>query len=150
MIWRALLNEFEFTVEMERKARYDFVIWDCGASEARILAVGELKRWVSPDGDTELPGIVRDIGKVKRSGHPGFILIATAFEAGSLAKQLAYLCPRLGITAGDVLRHKFEFYFEDASRPQEFGLLGFMASDSGCGKTLPPTSMVRSPHAGLE
>ena len=128
-----MLNEFEFTVEIERKDNYDFLIRDCATPEARIVAVGEMKRWAAATGEAELPGIVSNIGKVKRAAYPGFILMTTAFPAGSLAKQLEWLCPRLGISADCVLHHTFESYYLGPSDAVEFSLLGFMASDSTLG-----------------
>lgn len=51
-------------------------------------------------------------------------------RALGLAEQLEWLCPRLGISADCVVHRTFECYNVDASKAVEFGLLGFMASDS--------------------
>ncbi|MEO8657940.1 MAG: hypothetical protein ABI693_05695 [Bryobacteraceae bacterium] len=133
LIWRALLNDFEFLVDIEREGNHDFVIWDCANHPRKIVAVGEMKRWVSVDGCEELPRIELDIRKLKlaeREGVRGFILLATAFRVGSLAEQEGFLYDKLKISAKCLRHYKFESLYEGASDRIEFGLLGFMASDS--------------------
>lgn len=130
LVWRALLKEFEFPVDLEREGNYDFVVWDGAESESGVVAVGEMKRWVSSSGKVELPGIVRDIQKIKYRGCPGFILITTAFEAGKLKDQVDFLSRELRVPAHWICRSTFSCLHGSAIDCIEFALLGFMAADS--------------------
>lgn len=129
LVWRGLLESFDFCVEVERGNNYDFVVWHSG--QPPIIAVGEMKQWVSPTGLPEIPGIKRDIKKVKASGYPGFILLTTVSERGNLDQQLRTgLCPQLRIDPDRIARYTFETLFEGSTDEREFALLGFMAEDS--------------------
>lgn len=130
LIWRALLKEFVFPVDMEREGNHDFVAWDGTGPEARIVAVGEMKRWVSSSGEVELPGIVRDIQKIKERPYPGFILITTAYQAGQLGGQINFLSKKLRVPESVMCHSTFLCSDGSASDSVEFALIGFMAADS--------------------
>lgn len=58
----------------------------------KLLAVFEMKRWMSPSGDPEILGIRNDVSKLRQlAGPAGFLILFSANPINSTEEQLSFL-----------------------------------------------------------
>ena len=126
IVARALLSNYRYHVGIEKPIRvesekqtFDFALAPKGGEDC--FALGEMKNWTS-DGREQFPPMARDIERLRCSGLPGFLLIATFWLPEERKRQRARLLEAL-----DLQRvHQYEFTTLGwQSEYFEFTLLGF-------------------------
>jgi hypothetical protein len=133
VIWRALMRSSPWRPQTERLDRTDLVLWD--AVSNKVAALSEIKGWWSTDGILEIPGIQRDIAKLRASSAssaPGVMLILTHNPKDLTEKNLDFLAKRLSVSLDVFMTYKFDTppWYRDKGTPVEFVVIGFLTAQS--------------------
>jgi len=92
ILWRAVLSSWAAKVEEER---HDLVIFD-PEETAKYLVIVEMKKWMSEDGEREIPWIVEDIRRLSSCESPNSALIIFSENPkGDMETNLAWLEERI-------------------------------------------------------
>ena len=90
---RRLLLYFPRPVAIERDS-FDFNVWP-NAQAAGYSDVGEMKRFMDPRGDADIPKICRDIHKIYDCGLPGFVILISANPPAETGANIDWLTGKL-------------------------------------------------------
>ncbi len=125
IIRRALMSGYRYRVDTE-EATHDFVLRETVGGE--WLAVGEMKKWMAAGNEAELPGMRKDIAKLRdtlrKDGVSGFFIVAAAWPPHDAGRQLEVLKSGLELTAAPAL-YRFHTIGWPEDREREFALVGF-------------------------
>lgn len=96
IIARALTSSFPFQVQIEKNT-HDFMLIDSNNND-KAFCVIEMKRYMSPEGNVEIPRIKNDINKIlnNTTAPHGMELIVSANPIGNSLKEANYLVGQLG------------------------------------------------------
>jgi hypothetical protein len=124
------MRSFRWRPQTERIDRTDLVFWD--ASSNHFVALAEITDWWSTDGLLEIPGMQRDIAKLKASNAPGVMLILTHNPKDLTEKTLKFLAERLSVNPDEFETCKFDTqpWYRDKGCPVEFVAIGFLVDRS--------------------
>jgi hypothetical protein len=127
VIWRGLLSDPAFSCRsMTERYGHDLAFYE-GKSE-RPVAFAEIKGWWSDSGETEIPGIKRDLEKLEMRKVPGVMLIVTCSYKGNSKANLQWLAGKLGIDQHRFVTRRFDTAYPGES-PMEFEVIGFMVDE---------------------
>lgn len=79
IIARHLLLKCGYHVGAEKEDRTDLVIYQ-NSRHSKIKALCEIKKWMSDEGVREMPGIRKDINKLKDKTSNKFVMIVVAYH----------------------------------------------------------------------
>jgi hypothetical protein len=124
---RALLPSFPFEVRLEFGERFDIALFkDPNPSP---VALGEMKRWMSASGETEIPSIEGDIIKLSGQACAQFLLIFTMSQVDDTDKQVKWLLGRLRSSDKPHSEQHFKSKYHDESHnlvDREFVVVGIL------------------------
>ena len=100
IVARALASSFPYAAAIEVES-HDLVL-KYPNSDSNWFAVVEMKRWMSENGEQEIPGILRDIDKLRTSkADNALMLVFSATPKNTTDTQLGWLSKRLGISQNE-------------------------------------------------
>jgi hypothetical protein len=104
VIWRELMLKFPWRSRTERQG-YDIAFYD---PKGELAACAEIKGWWSDSGETELPGIKRDLkGKLEIAPVPGVMVILTCHLAEDAEENLCWLADELKMSRSELVTASF-------------------------------------------
>ncbi len=90
----ALTQAFPFPAKVEL-ATHDLVL-QYPANPSKWFAVVEMKRWMTESGAPEIPGIIKDMGKLQQCrGENAMLLLFSTNDRGDASTQLDWLSKEL-------------------------------------------------------
>ncbi len=123
IVARALMSSFPFAVVPELN-RHDLVLKYPGSNSNWFAAV-EMKRWMSGAGESEIPGMIEDLKKLRSCGaESALMLVFSANKAGKTNENLAWLSARLDIDASSWETYSFPT-FNTEGESVDFWVAGF-------------------------
>jgi hypothetical protein len=122
-----MLN-FPWRSKTERQD-YDLAFYD---AKGELAACAEIKGWWSDSGETELPGIKRDLkGKLEIAPVPGVMVILSCHLAADAEDNFCWLADKLKMSRSDLVTASFPVAARSGDDGHwEFATIGFMATPS--------------------
>jgi hypothetical protein len=127
VIWRALMSSFRWRPRTERGS-HDLAFYNEETNE--LVAVAEIKGWWSSRGESEIPGIKRDIEeKLGLLRIPGVMLVLTCQRTKHADDNLLLLAGKVGISRESITVRSFNTSaWPGDDGPREFTVMGFLAA----------------------
>ena len=129
IIARALMSNYKYKIDVEKET-HDIVLLNGELATPReYVAVGEIKRWMSSSGGTEIQHIIRDLHKI--SEVSSFLIIVTAWSRVEAEENMEYLRGVLNLNKDNIAGPKsFPTIGWPKAPERDFAVIGYLVNNS--------------------
>lgn len=127
---RALMSKYKFKIDLEKET-YDIVLLSRESiAPKKYIAVGEMKKWMSTKGETDIPKIKKDIDKLSVAPNAAsFLIILTAWDPKDKEKNIAFLVNQLSLNEENLAGpYTFPTIGWPKAPIRDFAVLGYLVN----------------------